>query len=472
MPPWRALAGLLAIALVAVAIAAVNLPWVAQLGVAAIAFWYLLDKPELALAVQFNGVALFLYAIYKLGLEPDSFVTGGFYALLAASYLVGGWRIARKSGWGLRLGRIDGMFMLLYALFFVSYAIFSLNNPLAYRKVVYAPLLVIAPYFGMQLLGVREQLQRFFWYAGALTVLMIPPSFYELLANPLYAEYGRFSIYIFEDKGNNPIQYGIAFATLLLILLFHLSRRPRMLAAQIGLMLPSIYLLVRSGARGPLVSFVAALAAYVLWLGGLRPLFRWAILAVFAVLLIGSFRLIPDITSNFYQALVDPNQAPSQDPTANSIQERVQLIDAAIREFVEHPIIGVGTGNSAGGTGYPHNSFVEVAAEFGLVGLVIFISFCGLIVQAALRHVRGIASASALRRNDMLMNLAFCFFLFAFVEGLFSAYMGGDMLFYVTASLVSVVAKLTEREKETEWEEQRVRYYEQRADPWTQAPLA
>ncbi|MFN0084289.1 MAG: hypothetical protein ACKVX9_02770, partial [Blastocatellia bacterium] len=258
LAPWKALAGLLAIAMAAVAMALVNLPAIAQLAVAAVAFWYLLDKPELALAVQFNGVALFLYAIYKLNLEPDSIVTGSFYALLAGAYLVGGWRAMRGAGL-FRLGRIDAMFMLLYAMFFVSYLLFSLNNPLAYRKVVYAPLLVIAPYFGMQMLATREQLRRFFYYAAAMTVLMIPPSFYELTANPLYAEYGRFSIYIFEDKGNNPIQYGIAFSILLIILLFHLSARPRMLALQIGLMLPAIYLLVRSGARGPLVSFVVTL---------------------------------------------------------------------------------------------------------------------------------------------------------------------------------------------------------------------
>ncbi|MFN0087840.1 MAG: O-antigen ligase family protein, partial [Blastocatellia bacterium] len=255
-------------------------------------------------------------------------------------------------------------------------------------------------------------------------------------------------------------------------LLFHLSARPRMLALQIGLMLPAIYLLVRSGARGPLVSFVVTLIAYVVWLGGLRPRFRWSILAVLAVVLIGSFRLIPDITSSFYQALVDPTQTPSADPSANSIQERMLLIDTAIREFLEHPVIGVGTGNSSGGTGYPHNSFVEVAAEFGLVGLVVFVSLCGLIVQTAIRHLRGFSTASALGRRDWMMNLAFCCFIFAFVEGLFSAYMGGDMLFYVSASLVSVVAKLTEREKQGEWEERRIRYYEQRGEQWGQAPLA
>ena len=44
------------------------------------------------------------------------------------------------------------------------------------------------------------------------------------------------------------------------------------------------------------------------------------------------------------------------------------------------------------------------------------------------------------------MNLAFSFFIFAWVEALFSAYMGGDMLLYGSMGMISVVAKITEQE--------------------------
>ncbi|MFN6201806.1 MAG: hypothetical protein ACK496_04915, partial [Acidobacteriota bacterium] len=84
------------------------------------------------------------------------------------------------------------------------------DNPLAYRKVIYAPALVIAPYIGVRMIASTFKIDRFLTYRGLMSIIMIVPSFYELWINPLYQDYGRFSIYIFEDKGDNPIQFGIA----------------------------------------------------------------------------------------------------------------------------------------------------------------------------------------------------------------------------------------------------------------------
>ena len=256
-------------------------------------FIFLVRKPELALAVQFNGVALYLYMVYKISPETDSVVTGGFYTALAAAYMIGGFHLVKVRR-TLRLSLIDKLFSaaILHLLHQLPY-LFHWINPLAFRKIAYAPILVIAPYIGLQLLTTREQVQRFFTYCAILTVITILPSAYELLTNPLFSEYGRFSIYTFADKGDNPIQFGISFALLLIVILYRISAQHRISLLYIALILPSVYLLVRSGARGPLISLIVALLFYIAWLGELRLRVKFGVLAVIGALLIAAFSLVP-----------------------------------------------------------------------------------------------------------------------------------------------------------------------------------
>jgi O-antigen ligase len=72
---------------------------------------------------------------------------------------------------------------------------------------------------------------------------------------------------------------------------------------------------------------------------------------------------------------------------AENVESRVELWHAAAMITVEHPLLGIGPGNfssEAGGTldrsaGAPsfvaHDAYLEVAAEFGIGGLVAFLAF-------------------------------------------------------------------------------------------------
>jgi O-antigen ligase len=72
---------------------------------------------------------------------------------------------------------------------------------------------------------------------------------------------------------------------------------------------------------------------------------------------------------------------------------RLRIWKAGLRMFIDHPILGVGAGQfqTAYGTTYagkqhvawmnPHNLFLQVACELGLVGLIIFIYFLVQIVK-------------------------------------------------------------------------------------------
>jgi O-antigen ligase len=429
--------GALMVVVLSVLVMTTDIVWVGRILVVICALVFFLRKPELSLAIQINGIGLYLYAVYKLNIETGTFVTGAFYGVMAGAYLIGGW-IANRNESHHSFHLVDKLFTLLYAYFFVSYLLFAQDNILAYRKVIYAPALVIAPYIGVRLLNSTAKVDQFLRYIGLMSVIMILPSFYELLNNPLYQEYGRFSIYIFEDKGDNPIQFGIAYALLLIVVIFKIARQRRVGLKDIFILLPAAFLLIRSGARGPVISLIVTFFIYILWLGHINRRIKLTIIGGGLLLLGFAYSFIPDATVRFYQVLFDPTISPTQNASANSIQERILLIDMAIDDFVTHPIIGVGTGNSSGGVGYPHNSIIEVAAELGLVGVAVFLLLQGAVILTAYTAIRKTKGTAA----EWTMTTAFAIYLFAFIESQFSGYMGGDMLLYTSIGLVAVVAQL------------------------------
>jgi hypothetical protein len=70
----------------------------------------------------------------------------------------------------------------------------------------------------------------------------------------------------------------------------------------------------------------------------------------------------------------EPPPDVGEPPTGGqSVAHRANLFRAAVRLFVDHPVIGAGTSGyeTAAGYEYPHNLVLHVASEFGLVGLAL-----------------------------------------------------------------------------------------------------
>lgn len=407
-----------------------------------VVFIILFNNPEIAAAIQFNGIPLYFYLLDKIGVETTTNMTIAFYVFMAGAYLTGGYYLKIQSGI-LPIINVDRIFGLLFIMFYLSYIFFSLDNPNAYRKVTLAPFVVIAPYVGIQLFGSLEQVDKFFKCCALLTLVMVLPSFYELYYNPMYEEYGRFSLYHFEEKGNNPIQYGISFALLLIMMIVRFRWPKKRYVLYTSITLVALYLLVRSGARGPFISFLLALSIYLIWLSKIKGKYNLFIFVSLLSVMVTIFMFIPDATSVFYQVLLDPTYMQFQDPSIDSIQGRIILMKEAMNEFIKYPFIGVGTGNSSGGTGYPHNSVLEAAAEYGILGLLLFLMFILVAIRSGYKMIK--ISISPL--HERIAHLTYILFIFAFTESLFSGYMGGDMLLYGSISLLSVVYKLKQNEE-------------------------
>lgn len=61
-----------------------------------------------------------------------------------------------------------------------------------------------------------------------------------------------------------------------------------------------------------------------------------------------------------------------------STVERINLYKYAINEFVRHPVIGIGTN---GLYAYPHNIFLEISAENGIIGLLLLLLLIFYVVK-------------------------------------------------------------------------------------------
>jgi O-antigen ligase len=184
------------------------------------------------------------------------------------------------------------------------------------------------------------------------------------------------------------------------------------------------------------VSFLVTMLFYLLSVGGLKAKIKVYVAAFIAFLVVGSFSFIPDPTVSFYENAFTPEAQESR-----SIRERMILMELALREFRDHPVLGVGMGNSSGGIGYPHNVLLEVAAEFGLLGLSVFLLLCYFTVRQAVRSIKGN------RDGNLLMRVALSLFIFSFVESMFSSNMGGNTLLFVSIGLVVAVAEMRKTEE-------------------------
>jgi hypothetical protein len=417
-----------------------------------IVFIFLLKNPEIPLAVQANGTIIYFYLMFKIGLVPNTLFTGGFYGGLALAYLFGGLLAALQKNEEIHLGAIDLAFLSFLFLTPLSTLIFSAYNQTAWRKLSYVPLLALAPYVGTCLLGTKERLKRFLTVCAAVPGLFLIPSFYELLANPVFrvnprpgslrVETDRFSLYRFEGVQANPILLSVMFAILILIsTIWFIEQRAALkkwrlwAIAYLLVFILSLFLVLRIGSRGSLLSLGLAMAIYIFFLS--RWKFRTRMIALAGILILGFilYSFMPGVISNFYKYTFT---AEAKTSPGSSIFWRLTFFRNAFAEFRQHPVFGIGFGNSAGGKGYPHNILLEAAAEMGLIGLSLFAAVCIL----AFKKARDILKREPRSDLTMLMKIAFVLFLFSLTEAMISSQLESNTLLYVSIGMISVLGKI------------------------------
>jgi O-antigen ligase len=204
---------------------------------------------------------------------------------------------------------------------------------------------------------------------------------------------GRYALAGVDD----PIELGRQSGTGLLIALYALlfrGGRARLLALAL---LPFLAVaLLASGSRGPLLGLLVGAAVLVVGRarisGGRRRLgFAFLALAVMGAI---SGRAAPGQSIDRALALVVGGEE------GLSSNGRNELWSQGWSLFLEHPLLGVGTGGYAASAPtalFPHNLFLEAAAELGILGLLLVV---GIVVAGAARALRAAPpGAGTLRRS-------------------------------------------------------------------------
>jgi O-antigen ligase len=155
-----------------------------------------------------------------------------------------------------------------------------------------------------------------------------------------------------------------------------------------------------------------------------------------------AFVFLPERTVEFYRFSITSE---TLENPVSSVYKRITLWNHAINDFKENPILGVGTGNSVGGTGFPHNIILEVSAELGLLGLLILIFMCYLTLKTAITFIK----RKEMPDLNTLMKLSLLLFIFSLVEAMFSGFITNQTRFFMTMSLVISIKKMTVQKAKT-----------------------
>ena len=117
-----------------------------------------------------------------------------------------------------------------------------------------------------------------------------------------------------------------------------------------------------------------------------------------------------------------------------STMERLEFYQSAIKAFSANPVVGLGFGgwplyHGLGDISYhPHNIFLEIMAETGVVGLLLFVAFIFVCVQRL--------SLARILSSPLLRSACFIT-LFSFMNACKTGDLHDNMLFFFSLSLVA-----------------------------------
>lgn len=231
--------------------------------------------------------------------------------------------------------------------------------------------------------------------------------------------------------GMNTIQVGRAALLVPLLGITWVLPQRRLIASivVVALVPASLVVAIASGSRGPLLALaIVGLVVAVVYVT--RPhAARWrligggvAIALTSVVVLSVAAPDLPGLSLERFANLADFVQGGPTDDQAGAVIDtsaaaRVRLFQQAVDIFEARPLVGAGTSGFAAlniaavgpeADPYPHNAVLQVAAEYGLVGLVLFV---GLVALGLLRPLPG-------RYTSLAVHALFAFFVLnAMVSG-------------------------------------------------------
>lgn len=131
----------------------------------------------------------------------------------------------------------------------------------------------------------------------------------------------------------------------------------------------------------------------------------------------------------------------TSDNKGSSVEIRLVLYDKSWKMFFENPLWGNGTRsfaeNMPQGLTYPHNVYLELLAEYGIIGFLLFIVIVGISLLSLIRNYFSVSIENTSELNQVVTLITFII-----ISGYFSS-ISGDLydsrwIFYFSAISIAI----------------------------------
>lgn len=246
---------------------------------------------------------------------------------------------------------------------------------------------------------------RFFKYVVGVGIIL-----YIILKLYPVEEFGRISI---EDVNNIWLSRGIGLSTL--VSLYFLIKKSIVHYFIFPFLLCQIMFV---GARGPFISLLLSIVFFLLFLFKGKKykqitIISFILLILFSVLY---FWDAPFRTIDRLLILISDY----------TFKERIYFIQKSFSLWQSSPMIGIGISGIEKGFPYPHNLFVEILLETGIIGFTIFCLFLFLSYKRIIKSFFIIQE----KNKQIKMGLLISASLFGLINSLFSGNMASNQIFF------------------------------------------
>jgi O-antigen ligase len=195
-----------------------------------------------------------------------------------------------------------------------------------------------------------------------------------------------------------------------------------------------IYVMFRTWSRGPIIGLFGCLFLFY-FLQPSESKFRKL------------FFMVPALAGIFFFLLRSSSHLASrlQSPLTEEWSTAFRLIAwfQGFRDFITSPLTGIGTGSFSmnayiGVFKYPHNLFLELACENGIVGLLLIISFVFITIRYSLKTIQNFHKQNK-HINIQLIITSLTIFIFSIWNSMFSGNITINEVVWLSAGLIYVL---------------------------------
>ncbi len=233
------------------------------------------------------------------------------------------------------------------------------------------------------------------------------------------------------------IGYYLTFSGLI-VFLFSFDRQKPFLFVKLLAYILSFFLVIFTGARGPLIAFFLGTVA-IAFFKSRRVFISILIIAIVFILLLNPiidvlYNYFPSFSHGVIRGLSFLYFGRNQEyPLSGQIATREHLYRKALDLLGDYPVFGTGIGGFSYHSGimsYPHNIVLEILAEYGVFGLTMFFILFSYLYSKVRKHIK------------KSIGLLLVIFVFSITQLLFSgSFLCSTELWFCAGALFSYLDK-------------------------------